>query len=196
MDGRSPSVLVRMYFVEDLLSASIMASIAGAYPGGNCVSVSVPMVVFSVVHLLYVGLVRPYRGKLDTLFSIAFSLNQTALAIVGCATTAGSAVATPILSPLIMFQVALFFVQAVVQASHEFWRMHRKLYYRRVGQAEDELSSGMLHPDKAKSDSSKDGSREEQGDTAGKVILAVPLRSSDDAEEMKTISNPLHHSAL
>lgn len=74
----------RMYFSEEVASASVVAFVAGLQPAtdAGCQAAAGVMLVAAVAHLAYVAVVRPYRRFLDAAFAALWAATQLALAVL------------------------------------------------------------------------------------------------------------------
>ena len=89
--ARAPLALpsTRVYFVEDVAVAVALGGLAGARPGGGgCLPVAVLALVFSLAHAAYVGFVRPFRTRLESVFAAALAAAQLASATIAAVSAA------------------------------------------------------------------------------------------------------------
>jgi hypothetical protein len=113
-------MLVRLMFFEDILSAGVMAVIAGIMPeGGDCLVIAILVLAVAVVHMAYIFAVRPYDGRVETVFSVLISVGQSLLAgaAVWAAAKDEDEGALVVVGAIAMGLIVLFFGQTVALAA-------------------------------------------------------------------------------
>ena len=110
VDGaRDPTVLrVRLYFFEDIGNAVLLATFA-SLPVAACTAMAAAVILIALAHLLYLLLVRPYRSRIETVFS--YGMAATGAAQTGVATWRQRSPASEVAGSL---QDALFLGQALL----------------------------------------------------------------------------------
>ena len=140
-DGKDANPLHRIYFWEDVAAAAVVDVLSGIRPNGNdCTGVAIPLVIVSALHLLYVGVFRPYHAKLDNLFAIVFAVNNTVLGILVTVAIQNPALLTAVGWTAII-QLISFYLQSVVQALHACYRHNRRTYFVKMQRADTVASS-------------------------------------------------------
>ena len=79
--ARHERPLSRLYFFEDVLCSSVIASINGIQLPSACSTVCVLNLGIIAAHVAYLALVRPYRSKMETLCSAASAAVQLCVAV-------------------------------------------------------------------------------------------------------------------
>jgi hypothetical protein len=134
----------RVYYLFELLFATLLSAIDGIRPESNedCVYISGGMTAVSTISALYFFVFRPYRSKIESVFSMLNALILIALAGVALSITVESKLhngdddAEPIPLMLEIFgwigtvSTAMFFLQAAILAFWAFALRHKRKVLR------------------------------------------------------------------
>ena len=183
---------VRLHVVEDILAAFLVAVIGGAQlpAGASCVGPAMGMLGVSVLHALYVILVRPYRDQVEQGFAALIAVLQC---VVAGAMVAG------LLAPGASGRVAAFtaagwaalvlnvtfYAQLVVLAGIEIRRLRRQLKHATSAPDEDSHAAAATA---AAGTSDGDGAPPADSDAADAPLLANGLAA---LEAVPVAANPL-----
>jgi hypothetical protein len=125
--ARSTAGIVRVYFLEELLTSILLQSLSGIRPrSGLCGPVAVSMAVVAAFHVLYLLLVRPYASKLELGFSVVGAVLLLVLLAVVINLINGSGFLLSSLAVVTLMENILFFVQMVVMAVAVLASQHKK----------------------------------------------------------------------
>jgi hypothetical protein len=128
--ARSDSIIVRLYYVEELVASIIMQSLSGIRPSnGQCSPVAISMALVAGLHLLYVLVVRPYADPLELFFAALGAILLMAMTAVAAATTllgGDNAYLLTALGVIMLLQSISFLFQLVVMGVATLVRQHKQ----------------------------------------------------------------------
>jgi hypothetical protein len=141
--ARSSTLIVRIYFLEELSVSILLQALSGIPPSSStCIPVSVTMAVVALLHLLYLVLVRPYAKRVELILSIiaaALLVMMTILAI--CLTTVRSVPSLETaFAGIMVLQNAFFMIQATVLGVIALAGVHKRRLLRRWAEDSERMN--------------------------------------------------------
>ena len=139
-----PTWASRVYFVEDLAAAWLIAAVGGARSTttSSCTIVGVLLMVIATTHAGFVIRVRPYEEALDNWFAIAFAVNQVGLSIASLSSL-HDARAMKVLAWLTVVQSSGFVLQTLAQLCVSCYETEHR---RHANPSDDDTLATVLVP--------------------------------------------------
>jgi hypothetical protein len=199
--NHAESVVVRLFFMEEVFMSSLLMALDGIRPRkGNCEKIAVAMCVVTVLHVLYLTLVRPYKQVIELfcaglgavlLLSVSIVVTIITYKQMDGAALADTDPAMLALGYLSVIENGFFFVQAVILAIAGYMHSQEKAVLRRWRKMESENQEMQSPTHKTKNVVVQEGrilaAVPEWMDLTPAAIGASPLSQS----EILTQYNPL-----
>lgn len=120
----------RMLFFEELFVSVLISVVTNVKWGGSCDMAAAAVCVVALAHGVYLVVFRPYRSRIDTLFSglcAVLQLHLGVLVLAAAITSESRGTIDALIAGTMLALFALFFVQSIASFAWYFFRKQAQL---------------------------------------------------------------------